>query len=534
MVMNDEADQGGDDENDVTPAAVGESAEAEGEHHDGAFNFGPRGGAGPVRPPPVAEEIPVDVGSVPHRHGDAEAHKEEVDEDDPDAGIEFDVYEGSSIKRKVGVLKKDANSIAHLLTHRYRNPFCESCVKAKMRHFTYPVGKDGFRLMKTSRPPEFTPEEWKMMSKYYTKEEKAEVKGGGKKKEEDPKSKESEISAPAEARTLQMPGGKRIRAMLRNRWGGVEWQYNWGLRKNISKIKNPMDGKHLAELEWVRIVVNPVDGAVVLMDSKQSQDVLRRNVQLEKEFECLVVIYAWKFKSEERSKSTPNWTKAVASVMESHKDEAETASGTDPSVDESTDLTWYEWEESAEVVSGKVPLAMPAIGEDGEARKYPSMPCVTSERIQHREKAAKVVRFFDALVSRPVGRKEMLTNPDALASMKKEWSGLIDQGVFDLGAVREYDAVAKEAKAKGEEIHMARAHGICVEKRSQLPVGDPKRKFKGRGVLLGNQVKNQSFEAAMFQDLGNSPASFEASRWADFLGCHDQSANTHVSICVHH
>ena len=68
---------------------------------------------------------------------------------------------------------------------------------------------------------------------------------------------------------------------------------------------------------------------------------------------------------------------------------------------------------------------------------------------------------------------------------------------------------------------MARAHGICVEKHSQLPVGDPKRKFKGRGVLLGNQVKNQSFEAAMFQDLGNSPASFEASRWADFLGCHD-------------
>ena len=124
----------------------------------------------------------------------------------------------------------------------------------------YPVGKDGFRLMKTSRPPEFTPEEWKMMSKYYTKEEKAEVKGGGKRKEEDPKSKESEISAPAEARTLQMPSGKRIRAMLRNRWGGVEWQYNWGLRKNISKIKNPMDGKHLAELEWVRIVVNPVDG----------------------------------------------------------------------------------------------------------------------------------------------------------------------------------------------------------------------------------------------------------------------------------
>ena len=79
---------------------------------------------------------------------------------------------------------------------------------------------------------------------------------------------------------------------------------------------------------------------------------------------------------------------------------------------------WYEWEESAEVVSGKV-RALPAIREEGDAKKYPSMPCVTSELIQHREKAVKVVRFFDALVSRPVGRKEMLTNPDALASMKK-------------------------------------------------------------------------------------------------------------------
>ena len=76
--------------------------------------------------------MPEDVGLDPRRHGDSEA--------DPDAGIEVDVYEGSSIKRKVGILKRDANSVAHLLTHRYRNPFCESCVKAKMRHFRSRTG----------------------------------------------------------------------------------------------------------------------------------------------------------------------------------------------------------------------------------------------------------------------------------------------------------------------------------------------------------------------------------------------------------
>ena len=65
----------------------------------------------------------------------------------------------------------------------------------------------------------------------------------------------------------------------------------------------------------------------------------------------------------------------------------------------------------AEVVSGKVPLALPAIGEEGDAKKYPSMPCVTSELIQHREKAEKVVRFFDALVSQAGWPKRDVDQP---------------------------------------------------------------------------------------------------------------------------
>ena len=43
--------------------------------------------------------------------------------------------------------------------------------------------------------------------------------------------------------------------------------------------------------------------------------------------------------------------------------------------------------------------------------------------------------------------------------------------------------------------------------------------FTGRGGLLGDQVKDQNMEAALFQDLGNSPATFDASRWADYYGC---------------
>ena len=112
-----------------------------------------------------------------------------------------------------------------------------------------------------------------------------------------------------------------------------------------------------------------------------------------------------------------------------------------------------------------------------------------------------------------------MKNEEARKAMRKEWLGQHAAGVYDFSVVREYDDVVREAKKNGTEVHMARIHGICIEKNYQLPKGNPSRKFKGRGVLLGNQVKNQFWEAAFFQDLGNSPATFEASRWADFYGC---------------
>ena len=74
-------------------------------------------------------------------------------------------------------------------------------------------------------------------------------------------------------------------------------------------------------------------------------------------------------------------------------------------------------------------------------------------------------------------------------AMRKEWLGQHAAGVYDFSVVREYDDVVREAKRNGTEVHMARIHGICVEKNYQLPKGNPSRKFKGRGVLLGNQVK---------------------------------------------
>ena len=64
---------------------------------------------------------------------DMELLKEVAEGDEDD--IEVDVVEGESRVAKRGTLKREANSLNHKLTHRYKNPYCDSCIRAKMKHF---------------------------------------------------------------------------------------------------------------------------------------------------------------------------------------------------------------------------------------------------------------------------------------------------------------------------------------------------------------------------------------------------------------
>jgi hypothetical protein len=105
----------------------------------------------------------------------------------------------------------------------------------------------------------------------------------------------------------------------------------------------------------------------------------------------------------------------------------------------------------------------------------------------------KFGKMFNAMVSRQVGRKEMMEDPEARAFMRNEWLGQHKQGVYDFTVVREYDDVFREANKNGTEVHMSCSWNLCREDY-QLPKGSPGRKFKGRGVLLGNQVKKQHWE----------------------------------------
>ena len=58
-----------------------------------------------------------------------------------------------------------------------------------------------------------------------------------------------------------------------------------------------------------------------------------------------------------------------------------------------------------------------------------------------------------------------------------------------------------------------------MEKNSELPIENKSRKYKGRVVFQGNRVVNQNWEIAVFQDMGNSPATMDASKACDCYGC---------------
>ena len=156
----------------------------------------------------------------------------------------------------------------------------------------------------------------------------------------------------------------------------------------------------------------------------------------------------------------------------------------------------------------------------------PAMPCEPYTPV-HRMKHPDQSMPFPACVARPVGKQEIeakdsegnYLHPKAHSARKAEWERLWKKGVWDVEQIRDWDEIAREARASGKEVNMGRLFGIMVEKGSELQSDDPRRKYKYRVVFQGNNVVNQNWEAALFQNLGSSPATMEAGKVADFMGC---------------
>jgi hypothetical protein len=153
----------------------------------------------------------------------------------------------------------------------------------------------------------------------------------------------------------------------------------------------------------------------------------------------------------------------------------------------------------------------------------PTMPCRRADTGKkswtHRERVGDPYGLRGlAMVARTVPPKEVKVNKKAQEAMDKEWASLREIGAWNEKGVREWTDVKKDAKRHETRVHVGMVFGICVEKGSELAPDDPKRKYKGRVVFRGNDVRDEENYLATFQDMGSAPASMASGKFLDFIG----------------
>ena len=122
---------------------------------------------------------------------------------------------------------------------------------------------------------------------------------------------------------------------------------------------------------------------------------------------------------------------------------------------------------------------------------------------------------------------QAMKKPAAKAAVDKEWEKLEKIPAWDLTKVRSKSEVIDEARTSGAKFHFASLMDICHLKNAELEAKH--QKYKGRVVLRGDIVKDDSGSYAVFTEQGSSASQMTAAIVMHFisrlLGCAGQAAN---------
>ena len=202
-----------------------------------------------------------------------------------------------------------------------------------------------------------------------------------------------------------------------------------------------------------------------------------------------------------------------------------------------------------------------------ETPMAPAMPCKTSKKCKHgeiggktNEIKSKLACILEASVSTRLRMEECLPNhhedhiagegdnslqpffnlvhkfipmpqsmkiPAAKAAVDKEWEKLEKIPARNLTKVRSKKEVIDEARTKGIKVHVASLMDICHLKKAELEAKH--QKYKGRVVLRGDIVKDDSGSYAVFTEQRSSASQMTAAKVMDIIsrlpGCAGQAAD---------
>ena len=141
------------------------------------------------------------------------------------------------------------------------------------------------------------------------------------------------------------------------------------------------------------------------------------------------------------------------------------------------------------------------------------------------------------LVHKFIPMPQAIQIPAAKAEVDKEWEKLEKFSAWNLTKVRSKKEVIDEARTSGATVHFASLIDICHLKNAELEAQH--QKYKGRVVLRGDIVKDESGSYAVFIEQGSSASQMTAAKVMDIIsrlpGCDGQaadavSANTQVKM----
>ena len=117
--------------------------------------------------------------------------------------------------------------------------------------------------------------------------------------------------------------------------------------------------------------------------------------------------------------------------------------------------------------------------------------------------------------------------PAAKAAVDKEWEKLENISAWNLTKVRSKKEVIEEARTSGAKVHFASLMDKCHLKNAELEAKH--QKCKGRVVLRGDIVKDDSGAYAVFTEQGSSASQMRAAEIMDIIsrlpGCDGQAAD---------
>ena len=114
------------------------------------------------------------------------------------------------------------------------------------------------------------------------------------------------------------------------------------------------------------------------------------------------------------------------------------------------------------------------------------------------------------LVHKFIPMPQAMKIPAAKAAVDKEWEKLDKISAWNLTKVRSKKEVIDEARTSGAKGHFASFMDMCHLKNAELETKH--RKYKGRVVLRGDTVKDNSGFYAVFTEQGSSASQMTAAK----------------------